>query len=886
MDNPTVPAKRKRLELNIEMKKAVCTYKKNHPQASREKIADVLQKQFNLESAPARATISNILQEEEKWLNMENDRLFRHNPVKHPELDKALLLWNNDKAQYRKLLVQKWLEDLETEDKVNVTTLKDAVYFTKLAWDKVTSTTVRNCWLHTKIVVDENELEPVPIFPEAIEELGKLLEQYCVVTEVEVLTAPEYAALDKQVATGEILTDEDVLQLVARGNEAENDDSDDSDIEAIGLDPPKISVADAIRGLETALSFMEQEKAENGDDLVATKNMRTLTERHKLIFRVFFHLLPIFLWQNISFVCGEAQLLAQSVTTYEEKDPPNVYQTTLLGVSMLSFRELVRQRKVGNTVDQCPCVVLAGTGRCITYDARFQAANLEEAMLTFVDNSIDPRIYDQSIGGVPISPATFDCISEECKYCVGILTVRLRQVGLLQANGAPNFAFPIPGEDVLRRNSVICSRLRLNMNIPRKNVPDPIDSVSDLINGAAGERLRLENLPKSQFGMDVQQVSGIMPKTHNNGPNRQELHLCQDHLGPYKEDLAILAAILTEISKTITGSHSGSHFGNRHRLYQLDKILLQQSVDVHLNLLSNHLDRGKGHGERNSQSQHHFHLSNRHSLLHNNRSNWENQNFPTWNAANNNAQLNAGGNTQSGGNLPSGGNILSGGNVQSGLGDNAGLGSSLQGNLVYPGLQAAQQIAPNVASSFTNSQFNPNSGSGGAFGSQGSVFGTQNGNGGGGGNGNPPGGIAQQLGTQQSFGQGAFTGGLPWPTQRVKRQSPSDAIIGNRFVINCVERGDAEGENSEFLNLCTACWTWRQLPEDYFPRLINELVCQENDYCLSGWGTCKQRFRNVDVLRRVGSEWRPTIVQTASCCDCKVKAGNQIHPLVVGKNQG
>ncbi|KAI1692396.1 hypothetical protein DdX_21279 [Ditylenchus destructor] len=133
------------------------------------------------------------------------------------------------------------------------------------------STTVRNCWLHTKIVVDENEPEIGPVSPEAIEELGNLLEQYCVVTEVEVLTAPEYAALDKQVATGEILTDEDVLQLVARGNQAENDDSDDSDIEAIGPDPPKISVADAIRGLETALSFMEQEQAENGDDLVATK---------------------------------------------------------------------------------------------------------------------------------------------------------------------------------------------------------------------------------------------------------------------------------------------------------------------------------------------------------------------------------------------------------------------------------------------------------------------------------------------------------------------------------------------------------------------------------------------------------------------------------------
>ncbi|KAI1702197.1 hypothetical protein DdX_15612 [Ditylenchus destructor] len=77
----------------------------------------------------------------------------------------------------------------------------------------------------------------------------------------------------------EILTDEDVLRLVDGENEAETDGSDDSDIETIELDPPKISVADAIRGLETALSFMEQEPAENGDELVATKRtiMRLMT---------------------------------------------------------------------------------------------------------------------------------------------------------------------------------------------------------------------------------------------------------------------------------------------------------------------------------------------------------------------------------------------------------------------------------------------------------------------------------------------------------------------------------------------------------------------------------------------------------------------------------
>lgn len=35
----------------------------------------------------------------------------------------------------------------------------------------------------------------------------------------------------------------------------------------------------------------------------------------------------------------------------------------------------------------------------MTYDARFQAANIEEAMLTFVDTTMDFRIFEEQIGG-------------------------------------------------------------------------------------------------------------------------------------------------------------------------------------------------------------------------------------------------------------------------------------------------------------------------------------------------------------------------------------------------------------------------------------------------------------------------------------------------------
>lgn len=101
-------------------------------------------------------------------------------------------------------------------------------------------------------------------------------------------------------------------------------------------------------------------------------------------------------------------------------------------------------------------------------------------------------------------------------------------------------------------------------------------------------------------------------------------------------------------------------------------------------------------------------------------------------------------------------------------------------------------------------------------------------------------------------------------------------------MINCVGRGEEEEEDEGFLNLCSLCWTWRELPEDHFPRLLNELVCREGELCLSGWGECRQRFRNLDVLRRVQGDWKPASLSTAACCDCKVRAGSEAHQLVTG----
>uniref|UniRef100_A0AC34F1W6 Uncharacterized protein n=1 Tax=Panagrolaimus sp. ES5 TaxID=591445 RepID=A0AC34F1W6_9BILA len=54
---------------------------------------------------------------------------------------------------------------------------------------------------------------------------------------------------------------------------------------------------------------------------------------------------------------------------------------------------------------------------------------------------------------------------------------------------------------------------------------------------------------------------------------------------------------------------------------------------------------------------------------------------------------------------------------------------------------------------------------------------------------------------------------------------------------------------------------------------------------LIGWGSCTQRYRHVDVLHKQNGSWVPTTVVSGACCDCKIRAGTEVHQLVIGNTQ-
>ncbi|XP_003376116.1 hypothetical protein Tsp_00319 [Trichinella spiralis] len=112
------------------------------------------------------------------------------------------------------------------------------------------------------------------------------------------------------------------------------------------------------------------------------------------------------------------------------------------------------------------------------------------------------------------------------------------------------------------------------------------------------------------------------------------------------------------------------------------------------------------------------------------------------------------------------------------------------------------------------------------------------------------------------------------------RSTTNKDELGVKYKIECLKRGEVM-EGTEWLGLCNICWVWRKLPSEYFPRFVNEVICDTDTKCLSGWGTCKQRRRSLEILKNIGTEekpqWKPLKFNAATFCDCFVRKGTMLH---------
>ncbi|VDO96062.1 unnamed protein product [Soboliphyme baturini] len=119
---------------------------------------------------------------------------------------------------------------------------------------------------------------------------------------------------------------------------------------------------------------------------------------------------------------------------------------------------------------------------------------------------------------------------------------------------------------------------------------------------------------------------------------------------------------------------------------------------------------------------------------------------------------------------------------------------------------------------------------------------------------------------------------------RTKRALNSTSQIGTEYKIDCIKRGQPLDHGSDWLGLCNFCWSWRKLPKNFFPQFVNELVCDADTKCLSGWGMCRQRHKSIEVLQNLGTKekpnYKPLTIHSPNLCDCYVKFGSAMHAFI------
>ncbi|GMR33674.1 hypothetical protein PMAYCL1PPCAC_03869 [Pristionchus mayeri] len=129
------------------------------------------------------------------------------------------------------------------------------------------------------------------------------------------------------------------------------------------------------------------------------------------------------------------------------------------------------------------------------------------------------------------------------------------------------------------------------------------------------------------------------------------------------------------------------------------------------------------------------------------------------------------------------------------------------------------------------------------------------------------------------------------PPRRGKRQNtvPEQdvgSLLGNTQTISCdYTRGNPVSIDTRFCGLCSLCWGWRKLPEDYYPNYLNEVLCSTDTTCLQGFGKCNAVTRSINVLRKKfdangGFTYEQTTIDTVTSCECQVEYGSTIFNLV------
>ncbi|CAF1086653.1 unnamed protein product [Brachionus calyciflorus] len=180
------------------------------------------------------------------------------------------------KSHYKKLVVQHYLTTIETQKRLVVPSVKEAIYMIKSAWNSVSTSTIRNCFEHVNIRQKEkiNKNYEVLISEEEnnIKNSVKFLCEKIDLSEFtykpskskengDVITFEEFMDYEIGVPSGETLSDEDIIELVS--------DKDSSCDEKNEIDQvvPLVSYKTLYESLNNITNYVEQKNCLNEEEL-------------------------------------------------------------------------------------------------------------------------------------------------------------------------------------------------------------------------------------------------------------------------------------------------------------------------------------------------------------------------------------------------------------------------------------------------------------------------------------------------------------------------------------------------------------------------------------------------------------------------------------------
>ena len=181
------------------------------------------------------------------------------------------------KTHYKNKLLDHYLLSIEKEDKIVQPDLKQAMYYVREAWLKVSESTVLNCWRHCNIVDAIQGVGPLKDkeYNDNVEMI-KQKAQRIDLNKFAFIPVDEFLTSDANQATGKSISDEDIVRMVVPEDEKETEQESSSTT----IEEKKVTGSEVLEAYSLIFQYFEQNQF-FGNDL---NNMFEIKENiHRII---------------------------------------------------------------------------------------------------------------------------------------------------------------------------------------------------------------------------------------------------------------------------------------------------------------------------------------------------------------------------------------------------------------------------------------------------------------------------------------------------------------------------------------------------------------------------------------------------------------------------